>query len=327
MQHEILCIGISIYIYIYIYIDILFYSILFYSILFYYIIYIYIYIYILSASLDWMSHIRMYKNVWCRSLGYVRIHDVCVCVYAQGRILRPQPEGRHMVGNFKDSVLLDMSFGPAESLDQVMPNEQVTAANFGADRRSVRRARGAVLNAALCVQEAGLKRAFQPGGGAAPLCRVLKLGWDETTMRLYCSLAEARKLFPALQYTEADDLAEADDEDVVAGHGPTPRTRKLRSEPSFRLQIMQQAVYAGVDKLAPLQTLPTVIKSTSASDIWSGASCWSYLDRLHEGLGPSDFILVCANADSLEANKNVVCKAAMEHPGTLIVDGPCMGCS
>ena len=269
--------------------------------------------------------IWMYKKVWRRSLGYVWIHDVCV--YTQGRILRPQSGGRHKVGNFEDVVLLDMSFGHAESLDKKMPNEQESAANVGVDRRSIRRARGAVLDAALCVQEAGLKRALEFGGGAGRTCRVLKLGWDETTMRLFCSLAEAQKLFPTLQYTETDNLAEADGDDAVAEHGPAPQRRKCRSQPSFRLQIMQQAAFAGVDKLAPLQTPPTVIKSTSASDLWSGATCWSYLDRLHEGLGPSDFCLVCANADSLEANKNVICKAAMEHPGTLMVDGPCMGCS
>ena len=80
-----------------------------------------------------------------------------------------------------------------------------------------------------------------------------------------------------------------------------------------------------MDSMAALQTSPTIVKTTSAKDLWPGATCISHLEKLMEGLSKDGIGIVSAHADSLESNKNVVCKIALEYDNLFVANSACMG--
>ena len=144
-------------------------------------------------------------------------------------------------------------------------------------------------------------------------------------MRMFCPLSETQKLFPSLNFVTADDVGA-----VPQAEGDVRRKRKRthRAQPAFRMQIMQQCAFAccaDMGSMAALQTSPTIVKTTSAKDLYSGASCISHVEKLKEGLTEDGIGIVSVHADSLESNKNVVTKIALEQKNLFVADNVCMG--
>ena len=208
-----------------------------------------------------------------------------------------------------------------------MPNVGVALNNFGASYRTVRRARAITTAASLCCQEEGFKRALTQSDGQELPIRVLKVGWDETALRMFCQLAQAQKLFPSMKFATEDDVS-LQRAEVEGEEPPRKKRRKGQAQPNFRMQVMQQCAYASVgdmDVCAPLRTPQSIVKTTSADYLYSAATSFSHLETLQQGLGDEDTALASLHADSLEANKNVVTKVALENEKLLVVDNPCMG--
>ena len=207
-----------------------------------------------------------------------------------------------------------------------MPSIQAALNNFGTSYRTVRRARAITVAASLCCQEAGFKRAMAQGQ-ELPV-RVLKIGWDETAMRMFCPLAQAQKLFPTMKFSKVDDLS-LQQADAAHEAEEAPRKKRRKGpQPNFRMQVMQQCAYASVgdmDLCAPLQTPSSIVKTTSAEHLYSGATSFSHIETLKHGMAEDDPALVSLHADSLEANKNVVTKVALENPELLVADMACIG--
>ena len=146
-------------------------------------------------------------------------------------------------------------------------------------------------------------------------------------MRMFCPLAEAQKLFPSLGFLAEDDLS-LQLAEVEAEQPRRKKGRKQRVQPVFRMQIMQQCAVAccgDMDSMAALQTSPTIVKTTSAKDLWSGATCISHVEKLMEGLSKDGIGIVSAHADSPESNNNVVCNIALEYDNLFVANSACMG--
>ena len=115
----------------------------------------------------------------------------------QGRRLqhRPRQAGRSKkVFDFEPDALLDMAFGAPEAMHMPLPSTQKQEGNFGVGRHTVRRARALVADPALCIQEKKLQRAVELLDKDFTV-RCVKLGWDETEIRMLCSLDRAKHLF------------------------------------------------------------------------------------------------------------------------------------
>ena len=234
------------------------------------------------------------------------------------------------MGNFEDVSPLDMSYGHPEVLAKTMPSISEVTGNFGTSYRSARRARGIVVSASLCLQEEGFRDIrSRPAIAETPDTRCLKIGWDETSMRMFCPLSQAQKLFPSLGFVASDDLSLLPP--IEAEEPRRKKARKHRAAPAFRMQIMQQCAFAccadakGTDSMTALQTSPTIVKSTSAKDLWSGATCIEHVEKLKEGLSEDGIGIVSAHADSLESNKNVVTQIALENENLFVDNSVCMG--
>ena len=91
---------------------------------------------------------------------------------------------------------------------------------------------------------------------------------------------------------------------------------------------MQQHVCAKVgESMGPVQVPANFVKSTTAEDLYSGCSAFALLDLIKRGAPDDDDVLLMgAFADSLESNKNVVVKWAVDHRDAIVVNGVCMGC-
>ena len=137
--------------------------------------------------------------------------SLSISIVAQGRRLHrrkivPQGsttrEARRRVGAFEEDVLLDMAFGAPEMMHLPLPCTQMQEGNYGCGRSSVRRCRALVASAALSIQDSQLQAALDRDRNFTVRC--MKLGWDETEVRMYCSLRRAQHLFPSLRYSEED---------------------------------------------------------------------------------------------------------------------------
>mgnify|MGYP003334011185 CR=1 FL=1 len=209
-----------------------------------------------------------------------------------------------------------MAFGDPQDLFKAFPRSSYSAASFGVSRQTIRRARSLVAKAALLVQDRCIKRACNSVEGRQSGVRALKVGWDETSIRLFCDLEKAQRLLPQLDFKKED---------------ASPRCQKkagVFAKPSFRLQVMQQHVCAKVNSFSgPVQVPAKLVKSTASEDLYSGVSAFELIDKIaHTAPKDEDVLMMGCFADSLESNKNVVTKFAMDHPDALVVNGVCMGC-
>ena len=149
--------------------------------------------------------------------------------------------------------------------------------------------------------------------------RCMKLGWDETEIRMLCSLDRAQHLFPMLRYCADDDAS--------SRQRPTKRKR-----PCFRMQCMQQVCCVKVAKTeGNFQVSPMIAKTTTADDLYAAATGFRVLDVVKRGLDsgqgtePKGVLLMSCHMDSLEANKNVFTKSAMDNENVLYHDAICEG--
>ena len=126
------------------------------------------------------------------------------------------------IGNFEDHVYLDMAFGHPLELDQHrMPSNASVAADVGASLQTVQRARTLVVEASLMAQDKGVETAVAKAE-KRDCVHVLKLGWGETTDRMFCNLEKARHVFPEFNYGEQDV------------HNWQSKHRNTDPKPSFR---------------------------------------------------------------------------------------------
>ena len=89
-----------------------------------------------------------------------------------------------------------MAFGDPQDLFKAFPRSSYSAASFGVSRQTIRRARSLVAKSALLVQDRCIKRACHSVEGQQSGVRALKVGWDETSIRLFCDLEKAQRLLP-----------------------------------------------------------------------------------------------------------------------------------
>ena len=223
---------------------------------------------------------------------------------------------KRRVGNFQDVTFLNMAYGDPLDLFKDFARAGAAAANFGTSRQTIRRARSLAAKSSLLVQDRQIKRACQldrQGSGV----RALKVGWDETSVRLFCDLEKAQRLLPQMNFTEDDSSSRS-----TKNGGVAP------ARPSFRMQVMQQHVCAKIgESMGPVQVPANFVKSTTAEDLYSGCSAFALLDLIKKDAPDDDDVLLMgAFADSLESNKNVVVKWAVDHRDAIVVNGVCMGC-
>ena len=234
------------------------------------------------------------------------------------------------MGAFEEDVLLDMAFGAPEMMHLPLPSTQMQEGNYGCGRTSVRRCRALVASAALSIQDAHLQAAVDRDSNFTVRC--MKLGWDETEVRLYCSLRRAQHLFPSLRYSEEDEL--------WMQKAKSAKSMK-RKRPCFRMQCMQQiaCVKVGDEADANFILAPKLVKSTDAPNLYAAASGFTALPILKRGLtgrlnnfgdgssndASSGVLLMSCHMDSLEANKNVFTKNAMDNEEVLCHSGICEG--
>ena len=220
--------------------------------------------------------------------------------------------------DYQTDAVLDMAFGAPEEMHMPLPSIKKQEGNFGVSRFTVRRARALVADSAHCIQEKKLERAVELDKDFTVRC--VKLGWDETEVRMMCSLERAQHLFPLLRYCTDDDAS--------------LRKRPMkRPRPCFRMQCMQQVCCVKVAKIeGNFQVSPMMTKSTAAPDLYDAATGFSVLDVVKRGLDsgqagaePKGVVLMSCHMDSLEANKNVFTKSATDNENVLHHDGICEG--
>lgn len=224
-----------------------------------------------------------------------------------------EEERKKRVGNFNDVTYLGMAFGDPRELFKDFPRQAAAAANFGVSHHTIRRARSLAAKSSLLIQDNCIKKAcMQQKDGV----RAVKIGWDETGVRLVCDLEKVQRLMPQLVFTKED----------ARSHCSSKRGNSAK--PSFRLQVMQQHCCAKVGEISgPVQVPAKFVKSTAAEDLYSGCSAFELIDLIKKDAPDAeDVTMVGACADSLESNKNVVVKCAMDHPDAMVVNGVCMGC-
>ena len=241
-------------------------------------------------------------------------------MFTQGRKLHGKlPKGRARsapnvrtikTGGFEDVTYLNMSYGDPAELLNAFPRVDAAASNHGVSRQTIRRARSLVAKSSLLVQEKRIKEACEEQTTGV---RAVKVGWDETSIRLFCGLEQAQRLLPQMDFKEADASQRSERKGGSQG----------LAKPSFRLQVMQQHVCAKVGEVtAPVQVPAKLAKSTAAEDLYSACSALDVLNVIKKD-APDD---EGAFADSLESNKNAVTKCAMDNSDTLVANGVCMGC-
>ena len=176
------------------------------------------------------------------------------------------------MGAFEEDVLLDMAFGAPEMMNLPLPSTQMQEGNYGCGRSSFRRCRALVASAALSIQDSQLQAAVDRDSNFTVRC--MKLGWDETEVRMYCSLRRAQHLFPSLRYSQED----------AALFLQAARTKK-RKRPCFRMQCMQQVacVKVGDEADANFILAPKLVKSTDAPNLYAAASGFTPLLILKSG--------------------------------------------
>ena len=98
------------------------------------------------------------------------------------------------------------------------------------------------------------------------------------------------------------------------------------------MQCMQQVCCVKVAKTeGNVQVSPMIAKSMGAEDLYAAATGFSVLDVVKRGLDsgqstkPKGVCLMSCYMDSLEANKNVFTKSAMDHENVLYHDAACEG--
>ena len=243
----------------------------------------------------------------------------------QGRVLQHQEKNagshrRKKVGDFTDDAILDMGFGAPEMLGRALPSTSLQEGNMGASRNSVRRARGLVADSARVTQERCVEQAVARDEGFSDV-RCMKLGWDETEIRLYCSLQRARQIMPLLQYC-VDDASQNED---------AKRKKKGPKKPCFRMQCMQQCAGMKIgESEADFILAPMIAKDTAADSLYAAATGFQAMELLKKGTDVvsehAGILFMSCHMDSLEANKNVFTKFAMDNQNILCNMGICEGC-
>ena len=190
----------------------------------------------------------------------------------------------------------------------------------------MRRARGLVADAAVVTQERCVEQAIARDEGFSDV-RCMKLGWDETEIRLYCSLQRAQHVMPLLRYC-ADDNA-SQDQDADANRR---KKQKERKKPCFRMQCMQKYACMKIGETeADYIIAPMITKATTAECLYAAASGLSAVELLKKGTDDAlvseeaGILFVSCHMDSLEANKNVFTKFAMDNKSALCNMGICEG--